>query len=77
MKKIRYVARVLDIEKIKLLREGLGLTHEQAASAAGLKSRQAWYAIESGSAGTKRGVTLDTLNAVAKALNCDAKDLLK
>jgi transcriptional regulator with XRE-family HTH domain len=77
MKRNGYVARVLDTEKIRQLREKLGLTLEQAADAAGLSSRQAWHNIESGAVGGRRGITLDTLNAVAKALKCDAKDLLK
>lgn len=65
---------MLDIEKILKLRESLGLTQEQAAQKAGFKTRQHWYKIESGNAGS---VTLETLERVAKALGVKAKDLLK
>jgi transcriptional regulator with XRE-family HTH domain len=65
---------VLDREKMKALRLQLDLTLEQAAKRAKFKSRQRWYQIE---AGHIENITLDTLNAIAKALGVSAKDLLK
>ncbi len=74
---MRYIRRVLNTDWIKSRREALSLTQEQAAEAAGLKSKQHWYAVESGATGGKSGITLGTLNAIAKALKCDPKELLK
>lgn len=71
-----YVHRVLDTAAIKERREGRGLTMEAAALAAGFKSKQHWYAVESGSSGGEKGISLGTLDAVAKALDCDPRDLL-
>jgi transcriptional regulator with XRE-family HTH domain len=68
---------MLDTAKIKTLREKLGLTMEQAAERAGFTSRQQWYNVESGIAGGEKGITLATLDAIAKALGCKGKDLLK
>lgn len=65
---------MLDIQKIKSLREALELTQEQAATKAGLSSRQAWHSIEGG---RQPKLQLDTLERVAKALGVKAKDLLK
>lgn len=65
---------MLDVEKVRAIREGLGLTQEQAAQRAGFKSRQHWNKIEGDRAGA---ITLDTLDAIAKALGVKAKDLLK
>lgn len=65
---------MLDIAKIKALREKLGLSQEAAAAAAGMKTRQQWYTIESG---TKPNVSIDTLNKIAAALGVKARDLLK
>jgi transcriptional regulator with XRE-family HTH domain len=68
---------MLDVDKIKSRRESLGLTLQQAAERAGFSSRQQWHNVESGTAGRGEGLRLSTLNAVAKALDCNAKDLLK
>ena len=76
-KKTRYIHRVLDTEKIRERRESLGLTLENAAVAAGFKSRQHWFLVEKGTAGGERGITLGTLDAIAKALQCDPRELLK
>jgi transcriptional regulator with XRE-family HTH domain len=65
---------MLDVQKIKQLREKLELTQEQAAMKAGLKTRQRWNAIESG---REASINLVTLGKVAKALGVKAKDLLK
>jgi transcriptional regulator with XRE-family HTH domain len=65
---------MLDTDKVRTLREKLGLTQEQAAKKAGFNSKQHWNKIEAGRAGA---ITLDTLDQVAKALGVKAKDLLK
>lgn len=64
----------LDFEKLKTLRDRRGLTQEEAATLAGLSGRQRWNDIESG---RKVNVTIETLEAVAKAVGVKAKDLLK
>lgn len=64
----------IDIEKIKSLREKKGLTQQEAAEAAGLEIKQRWNQIETG---RTNNVTVETLEAVAKALGVKAKDLLK
>lgn len=50
---------------MKDLRQKLNLTQEEAARRAGLPSRARWNDIESG---RKANVTMDTLDAIAKAL---------
>jgi len=47
---------------------------EEAAKRGGLKSRQAWYNIESG---LQPNVTMSTLDNLAKALGVKAKELEK
>jgi len=64
----------IDIEKIKRLREKLGLTLDEAAKRAGLTNRQFWHGIENG---TRHNLTVETLEKVAAALNTKAKNLLK
>jgi len=64
----------LDTDKIRALREKLGITQDEAARRAGLGTRQAWNNIE---AGRKTNVTLDTLERIAAALGVKSKDLLK
>ncbi|HEX8341273.1 MAG TPA: helix-turn-helix transcriptional regulator [Tepidisphaeraceae bacterium] len=64
----------LDYEKIKLLRERLKLTQQEAADAAGLGTRQRWNEIE---AGRRTNIELATLDRIAAALRVKAKDLLK
>lgn len=63
----------LDTDKMRRLREKLGLTMEQAAQRAGLGNRQRWNEIESG---RSANVKLTTLEAVAQALGVQARDLL-
>jgi transcriptional regulator with XRE-family HTH domain len=65
---------MLDVAKMKSLREKLGLSQEEAAKRAGLKGRQRWNDIESG---RKAAITLTTLDQIAKALGVKAKELLK
>jgi DNA-binding Xre family transcriptional regulator len=64
---------MLDIAKIKSRREKLGITQTDAAAKAGM-SRQRWNDIESG---RKTNIELETLDAIAKVLECKPKDLLK
>ena len=63
----------LDRHKIRRLRLKLKLTQEEAATLAGLPGRQRWNHIEKGS----RGVSIDTLERIAKALKVNISDLLK
>jgi transcriptional regulator with XRE-family HTH domain len=65
---------MVDLKKIKAIREKLGLTQGQAAKRAGLRSRQHWNKIEVGGDG---GITVATLEKVARALRVKARDLLK
>jgi transcriptional regulator with XRE-family HTH domain len=65
---------MLDNQRVKDRREKLSLTMEAAAEAAGMSGRQQWYMIESG---RRDDITLSTLDRIANALKCKAKDLLK
>lgn len=64
----------MNTDKIKTLRERLGLSQDDAARKAGFKGRQYWYNIESGK---RTNIKIDTLEAIAKALGVKAADLLK
>ena len=65
----------LDREKMKSLRETAGMNQVDAAGAAGIPGgASAWSDIENG---RRANVTLDTLSKIAKALGCDARDLIK
>jgi transcriptional regulator with XRE-family HTH domain len=64
----------LDRQKIKALREKLGLSQAEAARRAGLSGRQTWWHIEIGKINNP---TLDTIERVAAALGVKARDLLK
>jgi transcriptional regulator with XRE-family HTH domain len=65
---------MLDLKKLKSLREKLNLTLEEAAKRAGFTNRQQWYLIESG---RRADVRLSTLDNLGKALGLKAKELLK
>jgi transcriptional regulator with XRE-family HTH domain len=65
---------MLDLHKVKTLREKAGLTQEKAAAKAGIGTKQSWNAIESG---RKANVTLEILDRIAKALGVKARDLLR
>lgn len=65
---------MLDTKKIEARRKSLGLSQEEAASRAGLKSKQQWHAIESG---RKPNVTMGTLDKIAEALMCESRELVK
>lgn len=58
---------------IKLRREALGYTFEEAARQAGWKGKQRWYAIESGA---RPNLSADTLYLVARALACSMDELM-
>jgi transcriptional regulator with XRE-family HTH domain len=65
----------IDLEKMRSRREKLKLSQADAAEAAGFGGgRQQWSNIETGA---KADVAISTLDKVAKALKCKAKDLLK
>jgi transcriptional regulator with XRE-family HTH domain len=63
-----------DREKVRELRERAGLSQAEAAKLAGLANQAAWQQIESGA---RPNPTVDTLDKIARALGCKAKDLLK
>lgn len=65
---------MLDTKKIEARRQTLGLSQEEAASRAGLATRQQWHAIESG---RNTNVTMETLGRIAQALECDPRDLIR
>jgi len=71
--KHQYNSGMLDIAKLKRLREKIGLSQAEAARQAGL-TRQRLNDIESGRCAN---VTVDTLDVLAGVLRCKAKDLLK
>jgi transcriptional regulator with XRE-family HTH domain len=65
---------MLDTEFIRTRRKKLKLTQTQAAKLAGIATNVHWSRIE---AGKIKGVKLDTLAGVAKALRCKVARLLK
>jgi DNA-binding Xre family transcriptional regulator len=64
----------LDTDKMRELRLARKLTQAQASEAAGLRGAARWNDIESG---RRTNITLETLDAIAKALKVKARDLLK
>lgn len=64
----------LDLDKLKTLRESRGLTMDAAAKLAGMPNRHRWWEIESGH---KSNITLSTLDALCRALQCKPAELLK
>ena len=71
-----YTSRMpLDVAKLKARREKLNMSQADAAAAAGFGGgRQQWSNIETGA---KADIAISTLDRMAKALSCKAKDLLK
>ena len=65
---------LLDCDKIRVLREGRGLTQAEAAKLADMKTRQEWNDIEGG---RRKNITLELLSRIAAALGVNAKELLK
>ena len=65
---------MLDLAKVKRIREKAGLTLEQAAAGAGFGNAQQWYLIESG---RRANVTLETLDKMARALGVKPGELLE
>jgi transcriptional regulator with XRE-family HTH domain len=65
---------IINIDRIRKLREGRDLSQAEAATLAGLSAAARWSEVESG---RLSNITLDTLAKMAKALGVKAKDLLK
>lgn len=63
----------VDFSKITAMREKRQLTQDEAARAAGMKTRQQWYAIESG---RRPRLSVDTLEKIATALGVPPCELL-
>lgn len=63
----------LDPHRIKFLREQQRLSLQEAATRAGLKTRQQWFRIESGA---RSNITPDTLLAIARALGVSMEELM-
>lgn len=69
-----YPALMLDCEKMKQLREALGLNQSEAARQAELAAgRSQWNDIESG---RRSNITLETLGKIAAALGVNPSELL-
>ena len=64
---------IFNTERMRELRDKLGLTQDEAAKRAGFASRQAWNNLENG----RQEPSLSTLERIAKALGVKPKDLLK
>jgi transcriptional regulator with XRE-family HTH domain len=64
----------IDTDKIETLRKTLKLTQAEAAGKAGLSGAQHWCKIVRGK---QNGISVTTLEKIAKALGVKAKDLLK
>lgn len=64
----------LNTTEIRRRRERLGLTMAQAAEAAGMSHRQAWYRLESGQ---RKSVSLATLIVISRVLKAKVDALLK
>jgi transcriptional regulator with XRE-family HTH domain len=70
---------MLDVAKMKALREKAGLTMTKAAERANFKNaqgqpqRQRWYDLESG---RRLDPSSETLQAIALALNCSMEELM-
>lgn len=65
---------MLDTQKMEARRKALGLSQKEAASRAGLTTRQQWNAIVKGH---KANVTMGMLDKIAEALQCDSRELVK
>lgn len=64
----------LNYKKIEKLRKKLGLTQEDAATMAGLQSRQHWNNIENG---RQTNINVKVLEGIAKALGVRPGELLE
>jgi transcriptional regulator with XRE-family HTH domain len=65
---------MLDTEKMEIRRKRLGLSQEEAAKRAGLSGKQVWNDIVQG---RRKNITMETLDAIAFALACEARELIK
>ncbi len=72
-------AGILDRDEISRRRLALGLTHTDAARAAGwsYNRRALWCAIESGTYDPENGIPLGMLAGIAAALHCHPGELLR
>lgn len=66
----------MDHAKIKRMREKKGLTQEEAAHAAGMKTKQHWNNIENGRQASA-SISVDLLERIAHALGTTPTQLLK
>jgi transcriptional regulator with XRE-family HTH domain len=66
----------VDPDKIRNLRERLGLTQQQAAKNAGMKSKQHWNNIENGRQ-TSDSISVALLERIAVALKTTPANLLR
>jgi transcriptional regulator with XRE-family HTH domain len=66
------VMQAFDPSRMKAMRKAAGLTQVQAAHRAGMTQGR-WSEIESG---TREEITVTTMAIIARALNCNAQDLL-
>jgi transcriptional regulator with XRE-family HTH domain len=71
---MRTIPRVLDIDKLKALRLARGWDQAEAARRAGLGNKARWSDIESG---RRKNVTMETLDAIAKAFGVKSQELIK
>jgi transcriptional regulator with XRE-family HTH domain len=69
----KYDPWMLDVEQIGARRQELGITQAEAARRAGFRSVQQWSGVERG---VTPNLSIRTLDAIATALECDARDLL-
>ena len=62
---------MLDVGKIRRLREAAGLSQGQSAQKAGIGTRQRWHGIESGA---NLNIELETLYRIAKAVSTPERE---
>jgi DNA-binding Xre family transcriptional regulator len=65
---------MLNAEKMEQLRRKRGLSQAEAAKRAGLTGKQVWSDIVRG---RRSNITMTTLDSIAAALECSAKDLIR
>jgi len=65
---------MLDLEKIELLRKERGLSQQEMALRAGLTGKQVWNDIVQG---RRENITMKTLDAIAKALGVNPREIIR
>lgn len=72
------IVDILDVDLIKKTREGMGLSLAEAAKRAGMFNRTSWWQVENqkGFDGG-RGITMERLIKIGRALKKQPRDLLK